>query len=301
MFNILPQKCLHLHLEEKKKKPNLNHIYMGTEKLNGWYAYIDYSTELGWGNFRSRVGREIPSLKWAREMFIDMFPKPKSNIRLIMEVVIDGIDFHELNGILNRSKGDCQALEAKFHLHDLIDIDTYFINSKENYAISRYEKLANIFENFAYLQIADRINLIKPLFVSDSRDVWLETAEKLINANKEGIVLKQTDSLYQPDKKNSSLLKIKCEEEFDLHCIDIYYTVGEKGHPNLNITLRDKSGIEVSVRVPKHSDIALIEEDRNYILDKVVMIRCMNKTELNGYYQPRFVCVRHDKFLKDID
>ena len=68
-----PQKVLHLHLEEAKKKPKITGRYIVTEKLDGWYGYIDY-LQGEWGKVTSSSGREIPSLLWARQVFQELTP-----------------------------------------------------------------------------------------------------------------------------------------------------------------------------------------------------------------------------------
>ena len=296
MAIILPQKVLHLHLEEAKKTPKISGFYMITEKLDGWYAYIDYSTDLGWGYVHSRQGREIPSLKWLHDVFVEL-PTPKVNCRLIFEVTIDEVDFHTTNGILNRSKGDCQAWRAKVNLHDYIETDSYFMNLPENKAIQRWNKLQ-------YIDISNTKDVIRhiPLLgVSESKYIWFHYFNQVTDNGGEGVVLKKVDSLYQSDKRNSSLMKIKLEESALLECVDIYYTTGEKGNSNLNATLRSKEGNLISVRIGKFSDIDLIESDHNYILGKVVQINAMCRLPNGMFREPRFYKVCPELSLNMVD
>jgi len=291
-----PQFVLHLHKEEAKKKPNIYGNYMVTEKLDGIYGYIDYTTDLGWGYIHSRQEREIPALRWLHDIFVDL-PTPTVNCRFIFEVTIDGLDFHITNGILNRSKGECQAWDAKINLHDLIETDTYFIDSCKHQAMARWTNLQKVDVSSS----KGVIRHIPLLSISNDKDVWLHYFNKVVEAGGEGVVLKQVEGIYQSDKRNSSLMKIKLEESALLECIDIYYTTGEKGNSNLNATLRSKDGTIIEVRIGKHCDIKLIEEDKEYILGKVVEIKAMCKLSSGAYREPRFKMIRCDKTLKDID
>lgn len=283
-----PQKVLHLHIEEKKRKPNINHDYIITEKLDGWYGYIDY-IDGEWSNVHSRARREIPSLLWARQEFQEL--NLESNVRLIFEITIPNEPFHILNGILNRSVGDCQAREAIFHLHDMIDLN-------HNYNADARRAMLDYIDTSI---VEYHIRKIPILAITSDKDVWMKHFIDITDKGGEGIILKQVDGLYQPDKRNSSLMKIKLEDTFDLECIDMFHTVGDRGHDNLNVSLRRKSGVVITVRIPKDEDRFLFESDSSQILGKVVEVKCM--TELDGgmLREPRFVRVRNDKLIEDID
>jgi len=282
------QKVLHLHIQEKKKKPNINHTYIVTEKLDGWFGYIDH-IDGEWSNIHSRVGREIPSLLWARQEFQEL--SIHENVRLIFEITIPNQPFHILNGILNRSVGDCQARDAIFHLHDIISYDYSYC------ARDRLHRLLGLdLETVKY-----HIRRIPVLAITEDKEVWMDYFNEVTNAGGEGVVLKQLDAVYQPDKRNSSLMKIKLEDTFDLECIDMFHTVGDKGHDNLNISLRRKSGVVITVRVGKDEDRYLFETYPNEILGKVVEVKCMCELDGGMLREPRFVRVRNDKLIEDID
>jgi hypothetical protein len=170
MVAILPQLCLHLHKEEEKKNPKIYEDHLVTQKLDGIYTYIDYNTATGWGYIYSRQGRKIPAFFWAKDFFNATLIKPSVNLRLIMEATIDGKEFHELNGIFNRSdkKIDHQAYDAIFNLHDIILTDTYFINIPENYALKRW----NLLQVLDISKCENKIRKIPLLTISDNKDIW---------------------------------------------------------------------------------------------------------------------------------
>ncbi len=296
---ITPQLVLHLHLEEAKKKPKISGNYLVTEKKDGIYAIIDYSVDTGWDYIYSRQGRKIPAFFWTKEFFNNTLTKPSVNCRLIMEATIDGKEFHESAGIFNRSdkKTDFQAYDAIFNLHDIILTDTFHVDTAENYALNRW----NLLQALDISKCENKIRKIPLLTISDDKKVWMKYFNEIVEAGGEGIVLKATNSLYQPDKRNSSLMKIKLETNAFLHCVGMYRTVGEKGNSNLNLTLRSKAGHNIEVRVGRHEDIARFENDSSTVLDKVVEIKAMCKLESGQYREPRLLHVRYDKDLKAID
>jgi len=289
---MLPQKVLHLHIEESKKKPNIDHTYIISSKIDGWYVYADYING-EWSNFHSRVCREIPSLRWAKHQ-LNLLPKPNFNCRIIAEAVIPGLDFHTANGRFNRTLDNYEEREVVFYFHDIINLDTYWKNQPENYAWNRYNTLFDLELN-SYTGLFQQHPI---LATSSDKKMWLYLAEEVWSNDGEGVVLKRADSIYQPDKKNSSLMKIKLEAEFDLLVIDYFSSIGEKGNLAWNMKLQDKSGTEVNVRVGKDSDIA--EFAINNPIGKVCQIKCMKKLP-DSYREPRFFSIRYDKLPKDID
>jgi ATP-dependent DNA ligase len=286
---MLPQKALHLYIEEEKKSPNINHNYIISEKLDGIYGYIDYING-SWGHIHSRHQRVIPAFIHARKEFEKLQPQT-NNFRLIFEIYTEGLDFHTQNGIYNRSVGDCDAIEAKFYLHDMV-----YFNDLKVQAQERYDEL--YWADFK----TDRILVHSVLAISDNKDEWYNYFNEVIEKGGEGIVLKRTDAPYQPDKKNSSLMKIKLEKSFDLLCTGWYKTIGEKGQVNYNLKLKRKSGVELDVRLGKHSDIDLLLADEKNFVGKVIEVKCMKEITKGGMLREgRFKAVRFDKTIKEID
>jgi ATP-dependent DNA ligase len=270
-----PQKVLHLFKEMEKKKPAIEGDYIVTEKLDGIYAYINYIA----GRFQpiySRQCRVIPAFSKYQELF-NSLPKPKADARLIMEAYIPGVDFHTMNGIFNRSVGNFHCEDVQFFLHDIV----YFGNPLP--ALQRYEILLS-----SNIEVKEKINVLPILTISDSLDDWNKMFEDIKLQGGEGVVLKKADAIYHPGKRNSSLMKIKLESQAILVCSDIFYTVGEKGHSNLNATFKTPKGIEVVCRIGKHADIFAIEKDKNHILGKKCLIEFMEELPSGMLREPRF-------------
>lgn len=283
-----PQKVLHLHLEEAKKNPKISGKYIVTEKLDGWFGYIDF-VEGVCGNITSGAGRSIPSMIWAKDVFQKI--NISGNVRLIFEIIIPSVPFHILNGIFNRSIGECQATDARFRLHDIVDFNNNVT------AINRVE----ILKALDLSRVSEYIEVIPVLAVTNDKEVWMEHFKEVTDRGGEGIVIKQASSYYQPEKRNSSLMKVKLESTFDLECIGVFNTIGEKGNSNLNATLKRKNGVVITVRIPKDEDVKLFESNGWEIVGKVVEVKCMCELVGGMLREPRFVAVRHNKLIGDID
>jgi hypothetical protein len=275
------QKVLHLYKEEEKKKPKIQGDYLITEKLDGWYAYLDHFTSTGWGEVTSRQDRVIPSMLHARDNFIALYPRPQINFRVIFEITIPGLDFHTANGILNRSIGDCQAIDSIINVHDIVFYDNLKLINLERWNMLQSLPLGG----------QDKIVKVPLLGISDKKEVWMHYANQVWEKGGEGIVLKEANGVYHSGKRNSSLMKVKLEEETTLRCIDYFYTIGEKGNSNLNATMVGEDGVKVVVRIGKHSDIARIKEDSSYILSQLCKIVYMCKLSGGQLREARFVSV----------
>lgn len=293
---MLIQKVKHLYLELEKKTPNINHAYMITEKVDGWYVYSDYKVGYGWGAIMSSRDRPIPSMEHiyipSMEHIYGQYPstltRPASNCRLIMEAYIPDTEFHVLNGTFNRSIGNYHCDDVHFKVHDIV------IPNDCRTAIDR-------FNSIAHMNLPSIFQQVEILGISNDIEEWKKHFDSIVTNGGEGIVLKQYDGLYCPGKRNSTLMKIKEEVDADLLCIEIYYTLGKKGHDNMNLRLIDKLGIETTVRVGKHSDIALFKEDSHNVIQKVVKIKAMKRIEGGKFREPRFDYVRLDKTKEEID
>jgi hypothetical protein len=289
MFNIEPQKVLHLWKEEEKKTPKLHGRFIESIKLNGWYVYIDFDPRKGWSEIHSSAMRPIPAFEKYKEQF-DIFETGVAR-RLIAEAIIPGMDFFEMNGLFNRSAGNCHANGVEFHFHDMLVIPR--LNTT---AIDRYREL----EDFVCHKQTETIKLHPTRNLRNyTKEVWYEIFNEVVEAGEEGLVFKRADSIYTPGKKNSDLVKMKMEDTFDLLCKRMYWTKGEKGNDNLNLDLENKLGIITPVRIGKYSDIA--EFQRDSPVGKVIEIKAMMKTKYGNYKEPRFNRVRGDKLPKDID
>ena len=289
MDTFRPQLCKHLHLELEKRTPNIQHDYMVTEKVDGIYAYATYSTTTGWSNIYSRANRELPSMLHCKELYLDTLAKPPEDCRLIMEAYIPDTKFHITNGIFNRSTGDYKANDVHFIVHDIIPLTTPLP------ALTRFKAISSLQFNSPRMQRAEL------LLVSSDIDLWKRCFDKVINAGGEGIVLKQADGLYQPGKRNSSLLKIKKNDTKDILAVRLEETIGAKGEPNLNVVAVTKEGVEITVRIGNVAERESYIKDPSLILGKVIEVGCMEVLKDGSYREPVFKWVRPHKNVTELD
>ena len=282
---MTPQKVKHLKDELKKKSPAINNQYIVSEKKDGWYVYVDFDKFTGWGHCRSSSGREIPSMKHCKKDF-EALGNPLTGIRLIMEAVIPETPFHILNGVFNRSKGNCDAEDVVFYLHDIITLDRPNLT-----AINRYKQLMQLPE-------LARIKVHSNLDITADPNRWDYYFKTVVNNGGEGVILKQANGIYQPSKRNSSLMKIKQEVTLDLLVVAYYSTIGDKGNTAWNMVCRRKSGVEVTVVVAKHLDIASFELESP--IGKVAEISAMKELRNGALREPTFKCIREDKTILDL-
>ncbi len=285
-----PQKVLHLHKTLNLKKPKLLGDYMVTEKKDGWYCYANYVPGVGWGYLHSKCMRKIPAFENYREQ-LDKLPKFNHKARLILEATIPGLNFHTTNGIFNRSVGEYHCNNVVFFPHDIIDL--------ENLHIPAYERWKHLKELDFSSRLPYTIQDLPLLDISDKQEVWMAHAEAIWDKDGEGVCLKYVNGVYSPGARDSSLMKIKLEKTLFYVCTGYYWTTGEKGHPNLNITCKGKDNVVIDVRVGKHTDINMLVDNPDSFLDKIVEIKCMCKLPDGKLREPRFVKVTN-KTLKEI-
>lgn len=290
---VAPQKVLYLHLEEEKKNPKIFGDYIVSEKINGWYCFADYDYyKDSWSYVTSSALRSIPSFFWAKGIF-ESLPKPKESCRLIMEAIIPGMEFEEMNGRFNRSVGEYSCRDVVFNIHDYIPLATYFKTlDVKNFAIERYKTLCQLDTS-----CTNGVLRIHPILgISSSKDIWQHYFDEITSQGGEGIVLKQVDSLYVPGKRNSSLMKMKEEITLDLLCTGAYRTIGEKGYENINLIFTQSAGPDVHVRLAKHSDIDLFEKDDANFVGRIGEVKAMKIIKgTKALKEPRFVRIREDK------
>lgn len=293
---MLPQKVLKLSDALKKKKPKLQGTYLATLKVDGWFCYIDYICGRGWSDIHSSAGRVIPSLQQYKHQFVTL-PEPKEDCRLIAEVTVPGLVFKEINGILNRSVGNCHAEGVIFFLHDYIPLRTYMLDIEKNRALARYNKLS--FDLRPHLQ-GKNIYVLDILGAGTYESgLWQRWFEEQTEKGEEGIVLRRDSGLYSPGKCNADVIKMKVENVYDLLCKRTFWTTGEKGNEAFNLELERANGTIVNIVVAKHSEINKLQETSP--VGKVVAIKAMGELESGSLRQPVYKCVRWDKTSLEID
>lgn len=280
------QKVLHFKHELVKKKPKMNGEYLITEKLDGWYGYMDYYPQIGWTPIKSSRGRVIEAFSWFSEIAKTGW-QPTFPCRLIFELIIPDTPFHIINGIFNRKSE--QATQAILVFHDLISMDI---------TVTAYNRYQILREHFNNLWPSTRITPI--LTISSKVRDWEDTFVEIVKAGGEGIVIKQLEGIYHPGKRNYTLLKMKQEVTLDLRIVEMFWSTGKKGEEALNMTVVRKSGTQLTVVVPKDTDKAKYLAEPFSFLGKIAEITAMKELKNGMLREPRFKCLREDKILTDL-
>lgn len=280
-----PQKALHLYLDEEKKKPkHLGVSYAVMEKFDGWYMYVDHIDGV-WGEIKSRAGRVIPSVQ-----HLNVFKKiaTERNFRVVFEGTIPNMEFRELNGIFNRKS---KVLEnVVFKVHDVITTKDEPFNKR--YLNARV--LVSAVDS-PVVEIAD------VLAVSKDKEVWESYYEDILSRGGEGVILKEALGIYQPNKRNHSLMKIKCELTLDLEVVGLVPGEGKYLNTLGALKVREKDGTIHTVSGMSDSERNGFWSNPDSILGRVVEVKAMARISNGSLREPRFKAVRFDKSVEEID
>ncbi len=298
-----PQKVLHLQDELDKAKPKLHGEFILTEKVEGWYVYVEYGynaihNRWIWGNPKSSAGREIPSLRWMKDRMNFLGEQGKTPMILIAEAFIPDMPFSQLNGILNRSTGEFTASDAVLICHDLVypmGINTIGGKIKDVPAFVRMQDLNTAltcsWEKTGFLK---PVPVLTPSPVPYSEKVFTRLFEQVASQGGEGIVAKRADSLYQQGKRNSDLLKLKLECTVECVAVRLEESVGEKGNEALTLVSTRANGIEVRTVIANHAVRDGFRKDPSSVIGKTVTVKAMQEFPDGQLRQPVFGHVRHD-------
>jgi ATP-dependent DNA ligase len=280
-----PQKAKHLHEELEKVTPNLGGEYAVFEKYDGWYGYSDDSNQI-----RSRAGRIIPSLS---HLEMDLPSGTQFQGRLIFEVTLDGVrEFSTLNGILNRSKGNCAAPNARLKVHDFIpqhNIEMPFLE-RYNHATELVRALKLTFMSMAPI-----------IQISDQQETWRSCANAVWQRGGEGVICKRLVAPYSEGKRNSDLIKIKEEVTLDLLVVGMADGEGKYADTLGTLLVKDSRGT-----VHPISGMTDAQRDEwwynpSKIVGEVVEVKAMKVLPCGTLREPRLKAVRYDKLISDID
>jgi len=267
------------------KTPKVKGEYIFTEKKDGIFVCIDYCPkQQQWLKPKSFAQRIIPAFD-----HIDLNQKRLAigrECRLIMEATIPGLDFHTANGIFNRKNE--LATDTVFWLHDV-------------YLPGTLAKAAERWKQVEELHSLCGFEKMPLLGCSSNPDDWQRWFDQVVEVGGEGVVGKQAHSLYAPEGRNESMIKIKEEISRDLLCIRLERTIGKKGEPSLSLVLLNKVGQEITVVVPKDSDQIRYETTPTEAVGRVFEVKAMKESPNGQLREPRLKVRRDDKTAEEID
>lgn len=281
-----------LHYNEAKAKKNFEFgTYAIMEKLDGWFVYIDY-IDGTWSKLSSRAEREIPSLDFLHEHIYKCL-SPAENTRFIFEATIPDMQFHELNGVLNRKSESAE--NVVLNLHDIIFLDRPELPFKD-----RYE-----YVNPAYIILKEWlghwVKLVPILAVTSEEEKFLQLFQEVTSSGGEGIILKNYEAGYFFGKRNSNLMKIKEEVTKDLAVVGMVEGEGKYAGTLGALIVQSRDGT-------KHTVSGMTDAQRDEwwsstrsIIGQVVEIKAMKELPDGSLREPRFKACRFDKTLVEID
>lgn len=289
-MNYSPQKALH-YSEAVKKKNYIPNTFAIQPKLDGWFVMIDF-IDGKWGKLTSRAEREIPSIAYLNEK-IEEALQPTQDLRLIFEATIPDMQFHELNGVLNRKYEDAE--NVVLNLHDII-----YLQKPEMPFRDRYMFLESVYDDL-YTVLQDKVQLIPILAISSQEDVFYYHFNQVTSSGGEGIILKNYNFGYFFGKRNAHLMKIKEEVTKDLAVVGMVEGEGKYAGTLGALIVQSRDGTKHQVSGMTDEQRTSWWDDRSLIVGQVVEIKAMKELPDGSLREPRFKCVRFDKTLAEID
>jgi DNA ligase-1 len=284
------QKVLHFHEAKAKKNFNLE-TYAIMEKKDGWLLYIDY-IDGKWGKLSSRAEREIPSVAYLNELIAKSL-SPKENLRLIFEATIPNMQFHELNGVLNRKSEE--ASDVVLNLHDAIFLDRPELAFKERY------KYANIAYEMLKVWLGHWVELVPVLAVTAYEEMFYKYFNQIIEEGGEGIILKNYNAGYFFGKRNTNMMKIKEEVSKDLAVVGMVEGEGKYQGTLGALIVQSRDGTKHQVSGMTDYERDLWWNNKESIIGKIVEVKAMKELEDGSLREPRYKACRFDKEIWEID
>lgn len=298
---IKPQKALHLYQELEKKRTKIaEDLFYIFEKYDGWYGLKSVDTKAFSDCFiSSRARRRIPSCD-TLSASIQAYETKAGWTRkgtIIFEILVEGVPvFKDLNGILNRSKGDCQAKDAYLRVHDFIPEDHPDMVMEDRYELAK--KYVAALDHPRVL-LAGLVNIGGHEDVQEyAEKVW---ARKSTNRSDEGAIGKRIGSVYAEGKRNKDIIKVKCEVSLDLKVVLIEEGEGKYAGTLGKLIVESADGTRNAVSGMSDAERDEWWDNPQLILGKVVEVQAMQILENGSLREGRFKAVRHDKNINEID
>ena len=171
---------------------------------------------------QSRTGKEFENFDLLKSQIKEILKVVGEDVYLDGELFTDKYSFQELNGLtrLTKSKVCNEDLKKIDNIqYNLFDI--YFKNTPDMKYINRKEKL----EQLMKIPNINLINLVESTIV-ETYQIAEEYHDKYVENGREGLMIRDINSVYEPNKRSKYLQKYKKfdEEEYKI----IGYTESEK-------------------------------------------------------------------------
>ena len=293
-----PQKALHLCLDEDKAKPkHIGETYAVMEKYDGWYMFID-CIDGQWQSITSRNMRILPSMSEYTKMFREDIPPLKVDCRLIFEAIAldennEPVEFKTINGWFNRNAPIHTSVTLMCH-------DLVIFGSEERGFKQRYVNLCAVVRKAqeSDLGVSTVVRAVPILSITDNKEHWnwhFEQVCRKYGGSGEGVILKKCNAPYTYGKKNADVLKIKCENSFELLVVGMLEGEGKYEGTLGKLIVEDANGIRNNVSGMSDAERILWWNNPSEIKGKIVQVDCMKVLSNKSLREGRFKAIRHDK------
>lgn len=291
---LKPQKAMHLHDDLAKKNPKSNNqVYMVTEKLDGWYGYLENDDTC----VRSGANRHIPSMEVLSKEILQLWrDNDVPEGRLIFEIYTEDVPFHIQNGEYNRKYE--QHTECKFMVHDFIDSTD---QDEPEIAIVRREIAEYVVRKINH----PRLKMIPILNAyAYTTDIKVE-AKKVWNAGGEGTIGVARNSFYEfstgTPKRNANIIKVKEELTLDLLCVGLQKGEGKYADTTGALVVIDKNGVKNTISGMTDEQRDCWYNDPTLVIGNVIEVKAMKRLKDGSLREGRFKAIRYNKSKCDID
>jgi DNA ligase-1 len=136
------------------------------------------------------------------------------------------------------------------------------------------------------------------LNITDNKEIWnwhFEQMCRKYGGRGEGVILKKYNAPYTYGKKNADVLKIKCENSFELLVVGVLEGEGKYKGTLGKLVVEDANGIRNNVSGMSDAERELWWNYQSEIKGKIVQVDCMKVLSNKSLREGRFKAIRHDK------
>lgn len=157
-----------------------------------------------------------------------------------------------------------------------------------------FEKLGVDTASFLFDDLGGSVRYVNHVKVNSLEEAST-LSEEVWQRGGEGIILNEIDALYQPGKRNASMIKIKQGISYDLQVTHVYVGKGKYTGTLGGLICRYKDGKEIKVSGMTDAQRKAWWSNPQLIIGKIVQIDAMSESSKGLLREPRFKGIRFDK------
>lgn len=273
-----------------KPNPKARWPMIGSLKLDGLRVICEVIVDEEEVNFLSRTGNPITSLDHLKPAMLEL-----GRLSGHKHIFFDGEgtagSFNESVSALR--KKNVKAIGAVYHVFDFFLPEWRAMAKSKEYlktGMKLKERLARLVEWFRNTRGEDYAPDIHlhPFYIIHSHEEFIERFMKRLDANEEGEMGKDPDSVYE-FKRTRSWWKLKDEDSEDGEIIGFEAGDPDSGfaHTLGKIVIRLENGVEVRASGIKHKYLDEIWNNQGKYLGRIVEVHCHEKTPDGSLRHPR--------------